>query len=891
MVENVPVPPSMDSTRSDMKKIDLGPPDSASNMAPSRLLRYLLESAEWTRDQYLEEVASMTPRGLSVGAIAKWIDQDGLPSPKNRAAFFGVIIAKFSDTAAKDWESAFKHAWRKFKAEPDDRTRTADQTLKKHVKWINVRYVKPIMGEPFSISDIYVPLSLHADPTDDAAEADLTSLGEDPLWSFARLGFRGLPDKSWLFVKGGPGSGKSVMALSLADRLSAEHSTTPLFYRLSHLADAKIIDTNAKTTTFGDSYYIETLIEKFVQSKSKSCCLILDGLDEIGGSRQTVQSQIDALILKLNAHIRACQDADKTLRIVAFGRNTIAEMTRNAFSDNAATILSLGSLAGSIVGAPESDPGDIGPDQREAWWKRYLIAKGLERVEERPEFLQSHISGISQFGLEPLLSYLICRTAFPPGRPLETSTPANEVIDQAIEFENRNSIYAKVIEAVRSSSLWRPDSLKRPVLDETNFVPVLQHIAVATWHEGSSRVTTVERIKDAIGTNASVLAAFNELTIVKPGRISADNLLTTFYYQVHQGAGRSDQNKIEFTHKTFSEYLLATLLFDKLEILISLKENAETERLVAALVEWAELVCAGPEEYEIAEFITSEAQLRLPKRDFETFWCEALSLIKMMMTIHPVRPQSGGQGEPLCIDSITRQKRACMVIFLLWSCLNKAHFDGTGRQFDLFGISSQLTCFDIKLILPVLTVDTEDYPNFQLPVSNPTFAGYCFSGTSLDDGDLSGIGFYEGTIQDASSSSTIFASTNWHRIDLDRSVMSNVSFARSLFCNSGWTETEFDNCDLNRSEIVEHTATDCTFKNMTVDQAKFESVMFIGCSFENVSFRKCVFVAGLFQYDNVKSRFSETTFEDCTFVNMRDAYQALPPDILIDCTYRDEQSG
>jgi len=68
-------------------------------------------------------------------------------------------------------------------------------------------------------------------------------------------------------------------------------------------------------------------------------------------------------------------------------------------------------------------------------------------------------------------------------------------------------------------------------------------------------------------------------------------LMTAFYYRVHQDENSLNQTLVEFTHKTFSEYLVSTLILDRFLQLIT--AFTSEKNVSEALNNWSRLTRAG----------------------------------------------------------------------------------------------------------------------------------------------------------------------------------------------------------------------------------------------------------------------------------------------------------
>ena len=119
-----------------------------------------------------------------------------------------------------------------------------------------------------------------------------------------------------------------------------------------------------------------------------------------------------------------------------------------------------------------------GRDLREAWWRKYLAAIGEKHDPILPDFLSTEYDDYSEFGSEPLLTYLICQNALRNQKKASGTNLAHEVVNELTYTKNRNEVYREIIHHVHS----RTAQQYKNKLSINRFFSVLQHMALSLIH-------------------------------------------------------------------------------------------------------------------------------------------------------------------------------------------------------------------------------------------------------------------------------------------------------------------------------------------------------------------------------------------------------------------------
>ena len=760
-----------------------------------------------------------------------------------------MIEDQFTPDIAEEWITAFETVWATHIARPVKRqekikeTNFSDIICRQHCDWIQTRYENKLSGELFSASDIYVPLQL----IERGKEGDLIYDVEDLLAQLKRL--NALSEISdWIFISGGPGSGKSMAAIHLAQEMS-ETDIFPIYLRGSHLSDIAIDIQNSEQPVI-DSFSIQSFLQHFRASSRKAACLILDGIDEIPRKASALSQILTDLILEQNV----CKAHDKRLHIIALGRPSHIEFATKVISAKRSRSFDMLGLDGRHqLSAPDIT---LGQDRRADWWRKYLNAIDQKADPSLPDFLSIDYDDYSDFGSDPLLTYLICRLALGDAQNIPNDSLPHEAVNALTYAKNRNVIFHNIIAHIHN----RSPLPKGQNLSFDQFQSILQHIALANWHSGEGRSVSLNNVRESI-FDKNTERAFEALTLKFP-----DMLITAFYFQMRRDNTAADQAAIEFTHKTFSEYLVSTLIFDYFEQLII--AFSTQVGLKEALINWARISCAGAHDPSLTEFSQKEAALR-----YEAFsklnWDSALTLI----CDHLATPQAQTNG----IEIITEVQRSASLCFFIWSCLNIERQKRTGQHFELFETPIAFSNQNLRQIqLPnALNFDSGSLTEPQLQHS--TFLTPSLSALHFNSADLSQLSFSIGHIQSISCQKTSFAMTYWSHVKISESNFQSSIFQQAILHGCRWLKTVFSNSLFQATKFQLTSFIECSLTNIIFSQCHFSDVEFASVEMDRVTFDRCTFTNC--QFDPHKNQ-STLSFRHSSFLDMETSLNKM-----IGCTF------
>jgi hypothetical protein len=241
------------------------------------------------------------------------------------------------------------------------------------------------------------------------------------------------------------------------------------------------------------------------------------------------------------------------------------------------------------AGHPFHDPEKrLACDQRELWWTKYAACKAGEEAELPGSLKKDDIADLSA---EPLLLYLIVLSGY-HRRPEH----AGEV--------NRNAIYADLFQGVVERRHAGLQPLPATIELQADFSEVMELIATTAWY-GDGRTASVEEIQRHCPKHLK--------SAIKP-YLESDTgiarLIAAFYYQRTEPGGRR-RDAIEFTHRSFGEYLTARRLVHMVEeINQELSKGSRHYDEGKALEEWFELTHHAAMDVDLLRFVRDEIRLR-----------------------------------------------------------------------------------------------------------------------------------------------------------------------------------------------------------------------------------------------------------------------------------------
>lgn len=416
-------------------------------------------------------------------------------------------------------------------------------------------------------------------------------------------------DRCVRLIQGGPGSGKSSFAKSLAASLASDDNRRPLLIELQRLRGTGLL-ADRINNLFVDREELFRInpLDKSYLDEHRPLVLIFDGLDELAVPESTgAQTVAEDFWDDLDELLESLNSGTKSRALAIFtGRDAIMEAAlgsrrgRKLPPNDALQVVGLHAV--NIVGADLEIDGEIDVgDQRTFWWQRFAEATGVD-AKPPPVILGQQLETLTD---EPLLCYL-----------LAISGKAEE--SRSREIDNVNEIYDKLIGDVWAR-VWGPDASSIDELSEkqriylrqkgpiaafrskSEFEQVLEYVAIAAWRGGESRIATLEAFEEAIRQTSAedIWAAFESEYESRAGEESFATLALTFFFRKQDVGARG----FEFTHRSFGEYLAARCIARQAE---GFQERFAQARSVNDLSEWLTLTGGAEITRPIIEFLCNE---------------------------------------------------------------------------------------------------------------------------------------------------------------------------------------------------------------------------------------------------------------------------------------------
>lgn len=831
------------------KTISVPPPADFAKYTPSELFKFFFQLGRWTEEGFGDDLQNYTGGTLvSTVTLSKWKNRDVVP-----ARYSGPLLKMIEqsvDTAlSQDWVRAFETVWahhssgRKVRAGIDHPETRSNKIIAQHKKWIEHLYNYREHEDAAAPIDLYVPLQLY-----EVEGPNRTPLDVEHLLENSELA-------SWTLISGGPGSGKSMAALHIANMLHKD-SLCSLYLRGSRLSNIDI-DINAPYQMITDSFSFRSFLKHFRSSSFQSGYLILDGVDEIGQATQASLGPLSQILSELEAEQAACSAHGKALNIIVLGRDAHIQTVIKRAPSKDYTHFKLLALDGSYPNQDRHSDGLKGEDFRELWWTKYLAATDNFADPSLPDFLTTEYDDFFEFGTDPLLATLICKAALQTETTETAPQLPHERVNALTYTSNKNAIYKTIFDKILASN--RHDLRSHHVLS------ALQYIAVQMWHSGEHKTVALERVYRNI-QDENIKAILQGLNLSgSASHAPADLFVTAFYYRMHYDETAPAQNSFEFTHKTFAEYLISTCLFDAFTQLIT--TLGDTESFQNALQHWIHISHSGRHDPSLGDFCQKEAALRfktISTLDFD----QALQIIKEHL--------NGTQFTNPRTASIAHIQSSASLLFFIWSCLNLERQKQTGQSYNISQKKSVFNISDLKSIHAPNGLDISTGSRLEPVLKYPSFLTQSLSALTFRTVDLSQLSLSLGHMESISFDETSFAMTHWSHVKTSKARFSRSIFQQAIFHQWRALESDFDTCLFQGARFQGANFSDCHFKGTYFSQCHFSEIDFTTCHWEDVIFDRCVFTECAFGSKQSLAIPAGINFRHCTVM---DVDQNMTPQI------------
>jgi uncharacterized protein YjbI with pentapeptide repeats len=477
------------------------------------------------------------------------------------------------------------------------------------------RIQEPLFDEPFSLSQIFVPLSAYYSrerPRNELERGDFRDHRQrrrhvviDLQEELAKWIDNADPQDAIRVISGGPGSGKSSFARLFASGVAQSHSRTKVLYVPLHLIDAsKDLIQEVGRFVREEGVLLSNPLDP--ESPDPNLLVVFDGLDELASQGNAAADIARGFVREVEKTVERRNQQAVRLRVLISGRELVVQENESEFRRPRQilnllpyfTPLSAKYDHDMVVqdGIEYEDPARLlQRDARQGWWKNYGMLtgkyfKGLPKELNRDD--------LTEITAQPLLNYLVALSF------------TRDKLDFSKDI-NLNSIYADLVTAVYERGYERRRAygpIRHMTLDQ--FSRVLEEIGLAAWH-GDGRTTTIREIEEHCKTSglAGMLNAFQE-----GAKAGVTRLLAAFFFRQY-GQRISGDPTFVFTHKSFGEYLAARRVMRVME-----RMSRELERRASspeegwderdALKRWAEICGPSAMSEYLHTFLLNEVRLQ-----------------------------------------------------------------------------------------------------------------------------------------------------------------------------------------------------------------------------------------------------------------------------------------
>jgi hypothetical protein len=472
--------------------------------------------------------------------------------------------------------------------------------------WLQNQVNQRIFDEAFTLKDIYVPLRGYYEPKAEGENDKTKRIVVDLEKELEE--WLNTDDKTDTIrvISGGPGSGKSSFTKMFAAKQAKEGVKKRNFHVLFiplHLFNPEddLVDGITKfIKLMRDIPLPPNPLEEEIFVLQ--LLIIFDGLDELAMQGRIAEEVAQKFVSEVQKQVSGFNSSQVRLRVLMSGRELVVQRNKSEFRKPKQIL----HILPYFVAEEEINQKNyideqnlLEEDQRQRWWQFYGAASGHGYTSLPEELDKGHLKEITS---QPLLNYLVA-----------LSYVRGELVFS--EDSNLNEVYADLLKQVYER-VWADENspyknLALKGIEEKDFVRILEGIAVAAWHGGDGRTTTVAEIEKNCDSDTlqRVLNIFKQ-----DKKASLTRLLTAFYFR--QSGLKGSEETFEFTHKSFGEYLTAKRIVDEVKRLHEMPEVIKKLPLTInwnekeALKDWAKLCGSTAMDEYIFNFVLNEMRLK-----------------------------------------------------------------------------------------------------------------------------------------------------------------------------------------------------------------------------------------------------------------------------------------
>ncbi|MBD1935051.1 MULTISPECIES: pentapeptide repeat-containing protein [Cyanophyceae] len=403
---------------------------------------------------------------------------------------------------------------------------------------IATKPLEPVFDETFTFKDIYVPLKVQpvnlkkGEIDKDAEPIELES------WAKVMLADAQKQDKV-MFIQGGPGRGKSVFCRMFADwaRQHLHPVWTPILIRLRAIRTFEKSFEKTLQAAVGCNFSVKD--DGWLTDRNTRFLFLLDGFDELVMERGTSQELKDFLWQIENFQGSCQRNSEKGHRVIITGR-----------------LLALQGIEGSIP--PNMERVELLPmddELQQQWFTKWETQIGGDKTLAFQQFLQDTRcpDRVRELAKEPLLLYLLAAMHRDGKLTVEMFEGASGVgakiliYEQSLEWvltEQRKKWLNRELTGQETAGL-------RRILAEAGLCVV----------QSGGECAEMQTIESRLTDDDSAMKLIRQAR-ERHGEDALKNALAAFYLQP---AAADKGGSVEFTHKSFGEFLCAERLKKSIE--------------------------------------------------------------------------------------------------------------------------------------------------------------------------------------------------------------------------------------------------------------------------------------------------------------------------------------
>jgi hypothetical protein len=557
------------------------------------------------------------PQDLSIVAaiktpFAEWLQSVNLNTAQAEAISQRLSI-QFISALHEEWaNNSDKYA--RLQTELDtpfikavEREAKRELAWRRYFAWLQNQINQRMFDEAFTLQQVYVSLRAYYEKRNaEENEQKIPRIVIDLETELQTWLDAANPKDAIRVISGSPGSGKS----SFTKIFAAKQAET---WTVKQIDKPKVHILFIPLHLFNPEGDLVTEIGKFISSMRDiplppnpleadnfvpRLLIIFDGLDELAMQGKLGADVAQKFVSEVRVEVNKANTSQTRLQVLISGREVVVQNNSSEFRKEKQILYILPYLIEEQQQTNYIDENKLlNADQRQLWWRSYGSASDRGYLGLPTELDKGQLREITA---QPLLNYLVA-----------LSYDQGELV--LSENSNLNDIYASLLTRVYRR-VWADDNPHIRGVEEKDFVSILEGIAIAAWHGGDGRTTTVKKIESLC--DKDILKRVLDVFKTSDSKAGITRLLTAFYFR--KSGYKQDEETFEFTHKSFGEYLTAKRIVWEVKSQYERRELSKTSPYVTwnekdALKQWAELCGSTPMDNYLFEFVINEIRLQQDK--------------------------------------------------------------------------------------------------------------------------------------------------------------------------------------------------------------------------------------------------------------------------------------